>query len=247
MNKVQGVLVEILTNCSKLGKFKDTAGPSQTQPTDANIGHQSTPSSQDDGLFASNPSFWDACVELAKTYEKTIHVESPNQGGSGGVGDAGSGSQSSLDSHIQRSLDLGSESSARDSVGDCFSPRKKMLAPHFRSSFFVRHIDALKSLTIREKQVSDWAFLRLDEVHYDSELLFTELLDGGAEFSGPKYKQFKHILDCENQMTSWVDFSNSKLGLGLGTKELGNSEYKTVSKGPVSTWQGIGLPFNNYA
>ena len=42
-----------------------------------------------------------------------------------------------------------------------------MPAPHFRSPFFVRHIDVLKSLTIREKQVSDWAFLPLDEVHYD--------------------------------------------------------------------------------
>ncbi|KAJ8435494.1 hypothetical protein Cgig2_033233 [Carnegiea gigantea] len=35
----------------------DTTGPSQTQPGDANVGHQATPSSQDDGLFASDPSF----------------------------------------------------------------------------------------------------------------------------------------------------------------------------------------------
>ena len=57
VDKVQGVLVEILTNCSKLGTFKDTAGPSQTKPRDANVGHQATPSSQDDGLFVSDPSF----------------------------------------------------------------------------------------------------------------------------------------------------------------------------------------------
>ncbi|KAJ8429641.1 hypothetical protein Cgig2_025000 [Carnegiea gigantea] len=65
---------EILTNCSKLGIFKDTTGPSQTQPGDANVGHQATPSSQDNGLFASDPSFWDACVELAKTYKKTSGI-----------------------------------------------------------------------------------------------------------------------------------------------------------------------------
>lgn len=119
MDKVQGVLVEILTNCSKLGTFKDTAGPSQTQPGDANVGHQATHSSQDDGLFVSDPSFWDASVELAKTYEKisgiacagtftplgfdlgfdfrpsqSVQVESPNQGGSGGVGGIGSGGHS---------------------------------------------------------------------------------------------------------------------------------------------------------
>ena len=105
MDKVQGVLVEILTNCSKQRIFKDTASPSQTQPGDANVGHQATHSRQDDGLFVSDPSFWDACVELAKTYKKTsgiacagtctppgfdlgfhfrlsqsVQVESPNQG-----------------------------------------------------------------------------------------------------------------------------------------------------------------------
>ncbi|KAJ8431033.1 hypothetical protein Cgig2_022975 [Carnegiea gigantea] len=151
MDKVQGVLVEILTNYSKLGTFKDATGPSQTQPRDANVGHQATPSSQDD----------DACVEFAKTYEKTsgiacrrtfkppgfdlgfgfrlsqsVQVESPNQAGSGGVEGIGSGSRSSPDSHKQRSPDLGSESSGEDSVGDCLPPRKKMPASHFRSPFF---------------------------------------------------------------------------------------------------------------
>lgn len=77
MDKVQVVLVEILTNCLKLGTFKNTVGPSQTQPGDASVGHQATPSSQDDGLFASDPSFWDACVELAKTYEKTSGITCP--------------------------------------------------------------------------------------------------------------------------------------------------------------------------
>ncbi|KAJ8443000.1 hypothetical protein Cgig2_014522 [Carnegiea gigantea] len=75
---------------------------------------------------------------------QSLQVESPNQGGSRGVGGIGSGSQSSTDSRIQRSPDLGSETSAGDSVRDCLPPRKKMPAPHFRSPFFVRHIDALK-------------------------------------------------------------------------------------------------------
>jgi len=193
MDKVQGVLVEILTNCSKLGTFKDMAGPSQTQAVDANVGHQATASSQDDGLFASDPSFWDACVELAKTYEKTggiacpggtftppgfdlgfdfrlsqsVQVETPNQGESGGVAGVGSGVHSSPDPQIERSPNSSLESPVGDLDGDCLPPRKKMLAPHFRSPFFVRHIDVLKSLTIREKQVSDWAFPPLDEVHND--------------------------------------------------------------------------------
>jgi len=44
MDKVQGILVQILSNCSKLGTFKDTAGPSQGQPNNVDGG----PSSQDD-------------------------------------------------------------------------------------------------------------------------------------------------------------------------------------------------------
>ncbi|KAJ8420239.1 hypothetical protein Cgig2_010779 [Carnegiea gigantea] len=59
------------------GTFKDVAGPSQTHPRDANVGHQATLSSQDDGLFIGYPSFWDACVELAKTYEKTSGIAYP--------------------------------------------------------------------------------------------------------------------------------------------------------------------------
>jgi len=77
MDKVQGVLVEILTNCSKVGTFKDTTGPSQTQPRDANVGHQATPFSQDERLIVTYPSFWDACVELAKIYEKTSGITCP--------------------------------------------------------------------------------------------------------------------------------------------------------------------------
>ncbi|KAJ8425971.1 hypothetical protein Cgig2_009509 [Carnegiea gigantea] len=77
MDKVQGVLVEILINCLKLGTFKETTGPSQTQPGDANVGHQAIPSSQDDGLIASDLLFWDACVELAKTYKKTSGIACP--------------------------------------------------------------------------------------------------------------------------------------------------------------------------
>ena len=65
MDKVQGILVQILSNCSKLGTFKDIASPSQGQPDNADGGPQ------DDGLFVSDPLFWDACVELAKTYERT--------------------------------------------------------------------------------------------------------------------------------------------------------------------------------
>ena len=38
-----------------------------------------------------------------------------------------------------------------------------------------------------------------------------ELLDGDAEFSTQKYKNFKNVLDSEIQMISWLDFSNSKL------------------------------------
>ncbi|KAJ8422870.1 hypothetical protein Cgig2_010270 [Carnegiea gigantea] len=171
----------------------------QTQPGDANAGHQATPSSQDDGLFASDPSFWDACVELAKTYEKTsgiacpgtftppgfdlgfdfrlsqsVQVESPNQGGSGVAGGIGSGGHSSPNPQIDRSPHSSLESLLGDSVGDWLPPKKKMPTPHFRSPFFVRHIDVMKSLTIREKQVSNWAFLPLEEVHYNSELLFTD-------------------------------------------------------------------------
>ena len=71
MEKVQCVLVEILSNCSNLGTFKDITGPSQKQPRDADGRHHITPLSQDDGLFLSNISFWDACVELLKTYEKS--------------------------------------------------------------------------------------------------------------------------------------------------------------------------------
>ena len=67
MGEVRGILVQILTNCSKLRIFKDTTGPSQGQPDNVDGG----PSSQYDGLFVSDPSFRDACVELAKTYERT--------------------------------------------------------------------------------------------------------------------------------------------------------------------------------
>ena len=45
--------------------------------------------------------------------------------------------------------------------------RKKMPTALFRSPFFVRHVDALKSLTVKEKQVSNWAFLPLNDVHYE--------------------------------------------------------------------------------
>ena len=38
MDKVQDVLVEILSNCSKLGTFKDTTSPSQRQPENADSG-----------------------------------------------------------------------------------------------------------------------------------------------------------------------------------------------------------------
>ena len=41
-----------------------------------------------------------------------------------------------------------------------------------------------------------------------------ELLDGDAEFSTQKYKNFKNVLDSEIQMISWLDFSNSKLVRG---------------------------------
>ena len=51
MDKVQGILVQILTKCSKLGTFKDIAGPSKGQHDNADGG----PSSQDDVLFVSNP------------------------------------------------------------------------------------------------------------------------------------------------------------------------------------------------
>ena len=44
VDKLQGILVQILSNCSKLGTFKDTAGPSQGQPNNVDGG----PSSQDD-------------------------------------------------------------------------------------------------------------------------------------------------------------------------------------------------------
>ena len=67
---------------------------------------------------------------------------------------------------MERSPHLGSESLIRDSAGDCLPPRKKMTTPHFRSPFSVTHINVLKSLNIREKQVFDWSFLPLDEVHY---------------------------------------------------------------------------------
>ena len=57
MDKVEGVLVKILSNFSKLGTFKDIVGPSQKQPRDADSCHHATPSSQGDGLFLSNTSF----------------------------------------------------------------------------------------------------------------------------------------------------------------------------------------------
>ena len=71
MDKVQCVLVEILSNCSNLGTFKGIVGSSQKQPRDADGCHHITPSSQDDSLFLSNISFWDANVELVKTYERS--------------------------------------------------------------------------------------------------------------------------------------------------------------------------------
>ncbi|KAJ8434512.1 hypothetical protein Cgig2_030135 [Carnegiea gigantea] len=109
-----------------------------------------------------------SCTDKWKRVSQSVQVESPNQGGNGGIRGFRSGGQSSPDFHIQRSPNLGSKSLAGDAVGDCLPLRKKMPAPHFRSLFFIRHIDALKSLTIQEKQVPDWAFLSLDEVHYDS-------------------------------------------------------------------------------
>ena len=60
-----------------MGTFKEATSPSQTQPGDANVGHQATSSSQDDGLFASDLSFWDACVELTKTYENISGIACP--------------------------------------------------------------------------------------------------------------------------------------------------------------------------
>ena len=51
MDKVQGVLVEILSNCLKLGTLKDTAGPSPRHPEDVDGGHNATSSSQNDGLL----------------------------------------------------------------------------------------------------------------------------------------------------------------------------------------------------
>jgi len=45
MDKVQGIFVQILSNCSKLETFKDTVGPPQGQPDNADGG----PSSQDEG------------------------------------------------------------------------------------------------------------------------------------------------------------------------------------------------------
>ncbi|KAJ8441030.1 hypothetical protein Cgig2_027373 [Carnegiea gigantea] len=56
---------------------KDTASPSQMQLGDADGGHHATPSNQDDGLFISDPPFWDACVGLVKTYEKTDGTACP--------------------------------------------------------------------------------------------------------------------------------------------------------------------------
>ena len=57
MDKVQGVLVEILNSYSNIGTFKRTACPSQKQLGDIDGGNHATPSSQDDGLFMSDPSF----------------------------------------------------------------------------------------------------------------------------------------------------------------------------------------------
>jgi len=60
MDKVLGVLVEILSNCSNLGYVKDIADPSQKQPKDVDSGHYLTPLSLDDDFFVSDLSFWDA-------------------------------------------------------------------------------------------------------------------------------------------------------------------------------------------
>ncbi|KAJ8432169.1 hypothetical protein Cgig2_029010 [Carnegiea gigantea] len=148
MDKFQGILIEILTNCSKMGKFKDTTSPSQTQPRDANVGHQATPSSQDDGLFVSNPSFWDACVELVKTYEKTSEIACPGT----------------------------------------FTP------PGFDLGFGFRLSQSVQVESTNQGGSGG-----------------TKSFDGAVEFSSPKYKKFTHILDSEIRMTSWLDFSNSKL------------------------------------
>ncbi|KAJ8424881.1 hypothetical protein Cgig2_017973 [Carnegiea gigantea] len=118
MDKVQGVLVEILTNYLKLGTFKDTAGPSQTQSGDANVGYFTPPG-------------FDLGFDFRLS--QSVQVENPNQGGGGGVEGIGFGSQSSPDPHIERSSHLSLESSVGDTVGDCLPPRKKMPSPHFRS------------------------------------------------------------------------------------------------------------------
>ena len=206
MDKVQGILVQILSNCSNLGTFKDTAGPSQGQGGNDNGG----PLSEDDGLFVSDPSFWDACVELAKTYEKTggnahpgsftpptfdlgfgfglsqsrqtanpKQVGSPLPSSNGAESESGSGPHTPIESSpvlepestpIESSPVLEPESigeAAEHSTEVQLQQRKKMRTALFRSPFFVRHIDVLKSLTVKEKQVSNWAFLPLDDVHYE--------------------------------------------------------------------------------
>ena len=190
IDKVQGMLVQILSNCSKFETFKATTGPSQGQPDNADGG----PSSQDDGLFVSDPLFWNACVELAKTYERTdgnAHTGSlttptfdlgfclapPQSRETTNLKQVGSPQplicvESELGSGprtpIERSPQLEPESSGE---GEHFVQvqlqRKKIPTARFRSPFFIRHIDVLKSLTIKEKQVSDWVFLELDEVHYE--------------------------------------------------------------------------------
>ncbi|KAJ8438848.1 hypothetical protein Cgig2_023040 [Carnegiea gigantea] len=360
MDKVQGVLLEILTNCSKLGTFKNTAGLSRTQPGDTNVGHQATPSSQDDGLFTSDPSFWDACDELAKTYEKTSGIACLRTFTPPGF-DLGFGFRLSQSVQVERPnktelLDGGAEFSSpkykkfkhilnkgdpeqpaktdqvmeydptklrtrMSAYGLCsclpsISDEQKRDITELRFTFLltlrvdkilsrlarwlVENFDTCRaavkfasndelriseddvylkmgfprgSKPIQESKKSDkgeytwlcyvicelckkrmigrefpilanltsedlWAqmnfeldsyqgfdkgikddrikapetpTLYIQEEEVDIRAKKTELLDGGAEFSGPKYKKFKHILNSEIQMTSWLDFSNSKL------------------------------------
>lgn len=60
-----------MSNCSNLGAFKDITTLYQKQPGDADGGHHTIPLSQDDGLFVSDLSFWDASVEFVQTYKRT--------------------------------------------------------------------------------------------------------------------------------------------------------------------------------
>ena len=96
---------------------------------------------------------------------QSVQIDSPNQGGSGGVGGIGSSTQSDLDASMEKIP----KPKWRFSWKLLAPKEKDVYLSFFRSPFFVRHIDVLKFMTIRKKQVSDWAFLPLDEVHYDGQ------------------------------------------------------------------------------